>query len=527
MIFECYTSIRLDKRTELGDGTAAIIHVKKSARQLPSTAVQELHLKRAEGILNPVTFLKVYELHTAAQHNIEEHMADVILRVLLESEEFNRPHHRYITKHKNNQIKALPCGPEHISCEYMMPSMPISEASYEGNLQVWGTVRHRAEKVVCPLGDQLTTNRLRGAAKARCQDRNSEERLDNLVPVWGRLHGSMPFEKSLHKQYMGTESGFGFKQALTLLFRHDLAKATTAGAFHERFGRLLEQMLEAHLRNLWCLVANVEDVSELTQKSPEELRKMAQLIVHQHASAKAMNTVFYHHSNESDEVKAHTVGLVRDLLHYAVLKHSIKHGNVGMMEALLPYLLFRFAGGRNSHYCTQVLETLQGIHREWPSEVADFVRDHCWLINLTGKRDGHTSADRVMEAGIKDIKVSYRPTGPNVNWKYPEKLHPAIPVIRAVSAHAEDIFKTWTRYKAHTSPHDIESIKVLQCAYKASDLYTYKPGRNLPEGNTFTDFVLEGAQKLPAAITRWADGRAFPRSTEEDWTENDPMDISD
>lgn len=35
----------------------------------------------------------------------------------------------------------------------------------------------------------------------------------------------------------------------------------------------------------------------------------------------------------------------------------------------------------------------------------NFVRRHCWLINLTGKRDGHTPIDRGMEAAIKDIKV--------------------------------------------------------------------------------------------------------------------------
>lgn len=29
-------------------------------------------------------------------------------------------------------------------------------------------------------------------------------------------------------------------------------------------------------------------------------------------------------------------------------------------------LLVRFVGGRNSHYATECLELLQGLHREWP-----------------------------------------------------------------------------------------------------------------------------------------------------------------
>ena len=36
---------------------------------------------------------------------------------------------------------------------------------------------------------------------------------------------------------------------------------------------------------------------------------------------------------------------------------------------MLPTLLFRFTGGGNSKYATEVLELLQGLHREWPPAV--------------------------------------------------------------------------------------------------------------------------------------------------------------
>jgi hypothetical protein len=36
---------------------------------------------------------------------------------------------------------------------------------------------------------------------------------------------------------------------------------------------------------------------------------------------------------------------------------------------MLPHLLFRFIGGRNSNYATEILELLQGLHREWTPEV--------------------------------------------------------------------------------------------------------------------------------------------------------------
>jgi hypothetical protein len=59
----------------------------------------------------------------------------------------------------------------------------------------------------------------------------------------------------------------------------------------------------------------------------------------------------------------------RNVLHYIILDHAIRHGDIGLMEDMLPVLLFRFLGGSNKNYAIEVLELLQGLHREWPSEV--------------------------------------------------------------------------------------------------------------------------------------------------------------
>jgi len=73
--------------------------------------------------------------------------------------------------------------------------------------------------------------------------------------------------------------------------------------------------------------------------------------------------------DEQDEVKHQTILWTRDVLHYIILDNAIKHGNVGVMEDMLPTLLFRFTGGHNSKYAIEVLELLQGLHKEWPASV--------------------------------------------------------------------------------------------------------------------------------------------------------------
>jgi hypothetical protein len=40
----------------------------------------------------------------------------------------------------------------------------------------------------------------------------------------------------------------------------------------------------------------------------------------------------------------------------------MKDGDVGLMEKLLPTLLFRFIGGGNGKYAVEVLELMQGLY---------------------------------------------------------------------------------------------------------------------------------------------------------------------
>jgi hypothetical protein len=60
---------------------------------------------------------------------------------------------------------------------------------------------------------------------------------------------------------------------------------------------------------------------------------------------------------------------LRDVLPYILLRSAVKHGDVGFMEDIIPFMLFRFVGGKNNNYTGEMLELLQGLHREWPPEI--------------------------------------------------------------------------------------------------------------------------------------------------------------
>jgi hypothetical protein len=166
----------------------------------------------------------------------------------------------------------------------------------------------------------------------------------------------------------------------------------------------------------------------------------------------------------------------------------------------------------------------------------DFIRNHCWLANNTGKRDDFLPFDRAQEHNNLDIKVSicsfpkqavhsgvqvnHRSEGPSIDWEYLKKLHPAIHVIRAVASHLEQEFLTLTRGKKHTTPKKELDIKTLQESYRKACIHNYKPGRKIAgKRDRAKDITTLGALALMsgATITRWVDSRSFTRSMTQEW----------
>lgn len=227
-----------------------------------------------------------------------------------------------------------------------------------------------AKKVVAWIGDQLTIDRLRGLFKFRAEDENSFEQMDYMVLMYGWLHLQMAFGNSLHKQYLGTSSGRGLRQAFDLLERKGMINVLTKGPFHQNLDEALYHAAEAHIREDWLMVSGEKNLADLRRRSPEQLRDMAQQIVREHASSQALDDIDNQPNKNRDQQKRLVIQRNRDLLQYIVLDQAIHHGDVGLMEDMLPHLFFRFIGGGNSKYAIETLELMQGLNREWPPEVA-------------------------------------------------------------------------------------------------------------------------------------------------------------
>ncbi|GLB45643.1 hypothetical protein LshimejAT787_2500350 [Lyophyllum shimeji] len=413
-------------------------------------------------------------------------------------------------------VNQLPCGPDHATLQYLLGTVNIPEASYEDHERLidewfnqlgWKNAGQQMKlattKVVPWVGDQLTMDCLRGLFKFRADDENSYKRLDFMVLAFGWLHLQMAFANSLHKQYLGTSEGRGLRQAFELLKRKGLTRVLTQGPFHHDLEEALYHVAE---------------------RTPEELAKLAAELVRHHASSEAMDDMDADTENPVDEHKRQVIMWNRDVLQYIMLNQAVRHGDVGLMEDFLPVLLFRFIVGGNGNYTNEILELLQNLHREWPAEVCDFVRQHCWVINFSGKPGEWCEVDKAQEHNIKDMKVTYRSEGPNIQWEFLKKLHPAIHVIRGVTDYIEKQFGTLTRGKKHTIPKKEEDVQTLHKSYHTSGHHKRSAtiSKIRLKKDRAEDFASDGFKKFQSGsvLGKWVHQRTFTRSKAERWEDN-------
>jgi hypothetical protein len=132
---------------------------------------------------------------------------------------------------------------------------------------------------------------------------------------------------------------------------------------------MLYQIAEAHFQEDWLSKGRVENLSDLHMKSPKKLVVLAHQIVEERASNIALNRHDQKRKEDQDEEYRQLIMWSWYILQYIVLDHTVEEGDVGLMEYMLPLLYVWFSGGGNGKYAIEMLEVLQGLHREWTEEI--------------------------------------------------------------------------------------------------------------------------------------------------------------
>ncbi|KAK7006968.1 hypothetical protein R3P38DRAFT_3213765 [Favolaschia claudopus] len=180
----------------------------------------------------------------------------------------------------------------------------------------------------------------------------------------------MALANSIHKQYLGTSAAIGsLRQAFDVLQRKGLISQSTKGPFWHNLDEAIHHIGEAHFPACWLDIGGVEKLEDLKSKSPAELCELAGKLVRNYASREALNKLEDLGPDARDGVFYQWTMFNMDVLPYLQLREAIKSGEIGRIEDFLPLLLFRFSGGGFPKYTIEILELLQGLHREWPEVV--------------------------------------------------------------------------------------------------------------------------------------------------------------
>jgi hypothetical protein len=371
---------RLNNQSHFDSGTAATIIVLKD----PAAIRPDAHAYRQHktAVNTRISFKDILKLDQKAGAKISARLVSHVLSFLTGAPAFDFKNYskndHAVFQHPFSP-DLLPVGPQHTACQFMLDTVHIEEASYEGNDRVlkewWKQLKFDTpelqkklgeDQLIVWAGDQLTVSRLRGLQKFRSQDLNSLERMSFLLPICGWFHALIAYESSLHRQYYGTRAGFGLIHDFDLLKRKGLHAPSVQGNFHYNFQDALYHITEARIRDLWCIHGKVDKLEDLRRCSPEELHALAKTIVKEVGS----NLVLAKTNPASrDDLRHQSLQFIRDALLYIDFDYAIQHGDIGSIREHLPRLLLRFSGGHNNNYVIEMLEILQGLHHEWPDDV--------------------------------------------------------------------------------------------------------------------------------------------------------------
>jgi hypothetical protein len=439
---------RAENRAQRGhsDGTIGVgIVIKDSSLPGPSSFTRErLCQQRELGRQSTITAAEIMDLEVGNAPKLVPFEAHFVLECLLTSREFDLSTY----KHADKQILAppkpldgLPTGPESATEYFLFHAEEINEATIDGNDELLQALfkqlgladeagRLLIKDLALPfVGDQLTVSRCRSLWEQLGDEENSYDRNDWQYLLCAFFHTLMNTARTLHEQYYCSNTGVGLAHACNkLLHRKHLANASIQGTFYHHLEELLLHVVTARFRDAWLQASGCSSLRELRNESAERLVSLSHEIRLSYASNNALVRHDRLETSKQDEIFRQGIHFNRDLLHFVVLQRGIRNGDVGVVEAMIPRLLFRFIGTGSNNYTKEMLELLQGLHHEWPEEIRcilhrspsedpeqlsvlklccrSFVRRYCILVNTTGRPGMHEPVDTLVEHAVRSIKVS-------------------------------------------------------------------------------------------------------------------------
>ncbi|KAF8597051.1 hypothetical protein BDV93DRAFT_569883 [Ceratobasidium sp. AG-I] len=411
-------------------------------------------------------------------------------------------------------IDQLPCGDQHRSKQFMLGTLDVEEASLSGNntvihetLKQLGIETNKqrqqlaASRLQIWVGDQLTVERGHGLTEIKQDDLNTFDRQDWIVWVPGWFHILMNLARSIYYIDFGTSTGLLLARDVATLGRSGLKTPTKqkGPAFHT-LDEALHHILEARYRGLWIWATGVDNTQQLVEwvqkATPQDILEAANRIWSLRASNRALTTLDQQKSKTTtneDLALESNIRLTSHLMLYEECRRSVRTGDVGLMELLLPRLLMFFAGAGNPKYAREMANMLQWQWHEAPPGLSDIIRRHAWIVNFNGKPDGFYAIDLRQELNNLSLRL-HGPPAQSSSWEQYKQISPAMPVLSAVVDQFDRRFSDFHRSRKHYVPDAENDISRLLSRHATARIHDFVASRDCSSANTNLDAMEEGQQ---------------------------------
>jgi hypothetical protein len=190
----------LNNKSHFDSGMAGTIIVLKDPACVTPDAQSYRH-QSAAGTQNPITYMDILKLEVKAAPRLKMLAVYHILQCLTSAAQFNFETYKYKDHEMFNcpsSLPQLPVGPQYATCQYMLNTLPIEEASYEGNERVLGEWLKQLDldspavqktlgerQILAWAGNQMMIARICGLKRFHCEDLNSFDHMEHLREVFG------------------------------------------------------------------------------------------------------------------------------------------------------------------------------------------------------------------------------------------------------------------------------------------------------------------------------------------------------
>ncbi|KAG8721597.1 hypothetical protein FRC09_007631 [Ceratobasidium sp. 395] len=424
-------------------------------------------------------------------------------------------------------IDLLPSGEEHCSKQFMLGTVDLDETTYSGceavMMEALSQLNHSTPASLRELvrsrqqswvGDQLSFDRMDALAAMKQLELNTFDRHNWTLRGPGWLHILMNLGRAVYYVSYGTSTGLLFARDVANLHRSGLKAPTKQkGPEYHTLRDALLHILEARYWGLWmwhCGVSKLEDLVEwVNQASVDQILAGVERIWQERAFDRAITLLrdqaqvtttkvgrktVTTTSNE-DPVLETVISSMVHLMLFEEVHRSVRFGDVGMLDLMLPNLLQFFSGAGNPRYAKMIALMLQWKFHEAPPGVNEIVRRYTWLVNFSGRPDGFYAIDHRQELNNLLIRM-HGPPPQSATWEMYRMMSPTMPVLSAVIEQFDRRFSDFHRSRQHYIPDPTDDVKLLVRKQLDAKIHIFDPSRTCGSGNKTIDPLEEGNNNL-------------------------------